>query len=539
MKQIFYILLTNFAFNSLLNSQCANATFPTIGSNTTTICAGGSVTFTRTGTSNIGGFIGFEWVYSTSSGNCASSTFFSSLSNPSPNNVSWTFPTAGTYYVRMRAIANSGACAIFWPNGQCSPGQELVINVLSAPTFTMGPSTRFFCPGTPATLTPTLAGSPSTFQWRKNNIAVPGATLATLNFPVTTAGDAGIYNLVATSSCGTATSSPITFTTLTPGNIMGNTNVLLNTSNNYSTTPATGLTYTWSQAGTATITSGVNTTSINVNAPSSPSIYTISLARGVATCVATSTLAVNAVSCFSLNGTAGLIPVVNHCNGAPINFYYSYTPTGTVVPSFSWVGPNSFTSSISNPTITSASFANAGIYTLTVNNAGCITTSTVSANIVGSPTINLTSSSASICSGSNATLNVTGGNSYTWTPSVPMSWVISPSVSATYTVVGEGSFGCKSSATLTQFVQICTHLNEKLSINSEVNLYPNPVKNYFVIEGAVDSEIIIIDILGKRCLNQKITQNENSIDVSSLVKGIYFVEITSGNRNSVKRILIE
>jgi hypothetical protein len=57
------------------------------------------------------------------------------------------------------------------------------------------------------------------------------------------------------------------------------------------------------------------------------------------------------------------------CLGAPINF--SVSISGTSTPTYSWVGPNSFTSSLQNPVITNAGTVHVGTYTLTIYNNGC------------------------------------------------------------------------------------------------------------------------------------------------------------------------
>lgn len=77
--------------------------------------------------------------------------------------------------------------------------------------------------------------------------------------------------------------------------------------------------------------------------------------------------------CVNLNPIAASNSSV--CVGAAINL--GVTITGVASPTYSWAGPNGFSSSMQNPSIASASMSNAGIYTVTVNNNGCKQTSTV------------------------------------------------------------------------------------------------------------------------------------------------------------------
>lgn len=483
MKKFLYSFLTLLVFGGTISSQCNNPTFPTISANTNTVCAGGSVIFTRSGTSNIGGFTGYEWIYNTSSNsNCSSGTFFSSISNPAPNNISWSFPTPGVYTVRLRAVAFSGQCANFWPNGYCS-FNPITITVYGPPTFSLGSTTRYFCPGMATSITPTIVGGATTFQWRKNNAAVTGATLATLSFSNPTIADAGVYNLVATSSCGTATSAAITLTTITAGNILGVTNALVGTTNVYSTTAVAGLTYSWTQSGTSTITTAVTSSSISVNAPNTTSTYTIELSRAVGTCVATSSVAVNVATCFSLNPTVGLNHSSILCSGNPVLLVCNYVPSGTIVPTLFWSGPNSFTSSIAQPTITNSSALNSGEYTLTIDNGGCPSSKTVSLSVVPSPTVTVSASSTNVCSGSTTTLTASGAQSYQWNPGggTTVDYIITPSSNGNYSVTGTGSFNCTSEAV----ISIVVSPNPTITASTNVNLLCPGDNSTLTANGAV------------------------------------------------------
>jgi hypothetical protein len=99
------------------------------------------------------------------------------------------------------------------------------------------------------------------------------------------------------------------------------------------------------------------------------------------------------------------------CVGQTINLVASSIQDAT----YSWSGPNGFTSSLQNPTVTnSASLTNAGTYNLTVTKNGC--TSNVSSTIVE---INKTTASNNgpVCSGQQLLLNATNvtGATYSWT----------------------------------------------------------------------------------------------------------------------------
>ncbi len=159
-------------------------------------------------------------------------------------------------------------------------------------------------------------------------------------------------------------------------------------------------------------------------------------------------------SCSSAVSTATV--VVNHapvaaassnspvCEGATLNLLGSATE-GTGVYTYSWTGPNGFTSLQQNPVIANATTAASGIYTLTVDDGNCsnVTTTTVIVNSIPSITA---SNNSPICE--KATLNLSstpsgGGGTYTFAWSGPdgfVSTIQNPSIS-NVTVAKAGNYG--------------------------------------------------------------------------------------------------
>ncbi len=86
------------------------------------------------------------------------------------------------------------------------------------------------------------------------------------------------------------------------------------------------------------------------------------------------------------------------CAGATLNLNASATGDATIT--YSWTGPNGFTSTLQNPSIPAATVAASGTYTVTASN-GCAPNATATVNVVVNPT-------------TNNTTTETACDSYTW-----------------------------------------------------------------------------------------------------------------------------
>ena len=67
-----------------------------------------------------------------------------------------------------------------------------------SPVILSGPSSTTVCSGTSVTFVVVASGSNLTYQWRKNEEEIAGATTASYTIPIVTSGDAGNYDVVVT-----------------------------------------------------------------------------------------------------------------------------------------------------------------------------------------------------------------------------------------------------------------------------------------------------------------------------------------------------
>ena len=83
-------------------------------------------------------------------------------------------------------------------------------------------------------------------------------------------------------------------------------------------------------------------------------------------------------------------------------------------------------------------------------------------------------------------------------------------------------------------------LNVKQNSISGLNIYPNPVSNgtlYITSNSSEAKSVALYDVLGKQVLNTK-TSN-NTVNVSNLTGGVYFVKITEDGKTDTRKLIIQ
>ncbi|WP_207625840.1 immunoglobulin domain-containing protein, partial [Niastella populi] len=157
---------------------------------------------------------------------------------------------------------------------------------------------------------------------------------------------------------------------------------------------------------------------VNIGTPvtgtDNPISFGLQTAAGTYTVVANTadgTISMNGQATVSINPiptpTAG--SNTPQCVGSTLNL----NANGGV--SYTWTGPNGFTSNAQNPVISNATAPASGIYTVMVtdgNGCSATTTTNVTINALPTPTAG---SNTPVCAGSTLNLTATGGTSYSWT----------------------------------------------------------------------------------------------------------------------------
>ncbi len=223
------------------------------------------------------------------------------------------------------------------------------------------------------------------------------------------------------------------------------------------TAPAIGRIYTFTPPSPTylwTPATFLSSTTINnpmANAVTTTTTYTVEASNGA--CSSTSTVTITAGSALTSSST--ITPSASACVGTTVTF--NSIPVGGGSPyTFAWVGPNSFASTLQNPTLVTSAAA-AGTYTVTVtDNCGSTSSSTVTLTINALPTVSVTPTTGSFCNpgGTAVALAASGtSTSYAWLPAAGLSSTTganvnaSPTGTTTYTVTGTDGNGCTSTAT--------------------------------------------------------------------------------------------
>jgi gliding motility-associated-like protein len=270
-------------------------------------------------------------------------------------------------------------------SGSCAPPDtsldaSLVVN---APVvITSQPSNQIACPGDSISFSVTATGTGLMYQWRKGNTNlinagnISGVTTPLLTIdPVTLLDAAPDYNVIVSGTgCigDTSTDASLNVNALAIIILQPSDQTVCEGTSVSFTVGATGagITYQWRNGTVNLVNSGnisgalTATLTINpVNLSDAGTNYNVVINGTCAPSVTSNnvTLAVDSAP----NAVASSNSPV--CTDSAI-FLSAQTVSGAT---YSWAGPNSFTSSDQNPTIGSATSAFAGTYTLSVTANGC------------------------------------------------------------------------------------------------------------------------------------------------------------------------
>lgn len=338
-----------------------------------TVCAGDSVSFIVAAT---GTGLTYQWREGTV--NLVNSGTISGV-----NNDTLTFnPVSVLDAANNYNVIVIGVCA----GNDTSINFSLTVN--APPVITAQPVSQSACLGDSISFTVAATGTGLTYQWRKGLVNlvnagnISGVTTATLTIDPASALDiANNYNVIVSGTCFPAdTSINVSLTLNTPPVIITepvDETVCEGTSASF-TVAATGtaLTYQWRKGSVNMINggniSGATSATLTINPAN---ISDAALNYNVIVSGACSPNDTSANVSLTVNPTPVAVAGSNSpvCTDSAINLTAPTVNGGT----YSWIGPNGYTSSNQNPVISPATVADSGNYVVTVSANGCASSPSV------------------------------------------------------------------------------------------------------------------------------------------------------------------
>ena len=246
------------------------------------------------------------------------------------------------------------------------------LTIQVAPSIATHPSSQSICLGAPVTFGVTASGdAPLSYQWRKNAVAIPGATSSSYSIASVQSANAGNYSVVVTNACGSATSNAAVLTVLTPPAVSVQPvshSACVGASDSFfvAATGTAPFTYQWRRNGAAVPGGTSQTLAIGSVALSHAGDYDVIVtnACGSATSV-TATLTVVEVAPTIVSEPSSLTV----CEGEPASF--DVVATGSAPISYQWGKDGVPLPGATAPThaIASTTLADSGSYAVVVTNA--------------------------------------------------------------------------------------------------------------------------------------------------------------------------
>ena len=356
--------------------------------------------------------------------------------------ILWVIPqgfTAGTSY-KIRVNGSS-------PATTGSPSTNS-FTILQETQIISNPVGGLVCEGDQVTLTVSATGSNLTYQWKKENTPISGAT--NFSYSITTdLSDAGSYTVVVAGDCGSITSTLAILIVNLATQIVyfsSDTETCEGEDVLFSVVAlGSNLHYYWKKNGTIDIGTDISSLSVNSVTSADDADYSVIVSGDCGEDSSLlSHLTVHPVPIANAGLDTSICPGDSVLIGTSASGNdYSWLPT-LGLDNSSVAQPFAF------PSVSTT-------YTLTVTNSfNCSATSNITVT-VNPPAFAISGNDTSICSGDSVTIggNEINGYTYLWSPSEGLSSstvfqpLTSPDITTTYTLIVTNTFGCMDTGEVT------------------------------------------------------------------------------------------
>jgi hypothetical protein len=330
------------------------------------------------------------------------------------------------------------------PVGTSTPGSLFGLNAL--PDISVGAATETVCENQSLSLSASSTTPGAIFSWSgPTGFSDPQQNSGRANMQLADAGD---YIVTATANGCSANDTTVVSVTALPNITVGAANMTVcenQTLNLTSNSTTVGASFSWS---------GPSAFSSNQQNPNRPNmqlvdagVYTVTATANGCQASATTTVGVTPLPNLSVSSAT-----LSICLNQTLNLSASSTTPGAT---FSWAGPNGFSSNSATPSILGILLNGAGVYTVTATAASCSTSLTQTVTVNTLPAFSA-GADKTICAGfpnTNLSAQLTpqnGAASYSWAPSTGLSNtgiqnpVASPGSTTTYTLTATDGNGCSN-----------------------------------------------------------------------------------------------
>jgi hypothetical protein len=230
--------------------------------------------------------------------------------------------------------------------------------------------------------------------------------------------------------------------------------------------------------------------------------------------------------------------VITHllCNGDTDGEIDITAAGGTVASGYSYLWSDGGSFSATTEDITGLT---AGTYTvIATDDNGCTGTASFTVNEPTALTLGFSVTDEMTGNDGAVDLTVTGGTpvyTYAWSNNATTE-DLSGLAAGTFTVTVTDASGCVATGSAT----VSSHVNVASAVTTNLKLYPNPVRNVLFIEsGAALQNIVVYDAAGRTVISlQPLTANAQ-VDFSVMERGIYQIEIISGDQRTIHKVIVQ
>jgi len=397
--------------SSLQNPTHANATVADAGAYLVTVTVNGCTSVAGTTNVVVNTAVPATPTASNSGPFCEGTAI--SLSTPTVANATyaWTGPNGFTSSLQNPTRANAAAgdagtySVIVTADGCSSAAGTTNVVVTPKPATPAASNSGPFCEGGTISLsTPTVSGA--AYAWTGPNgfaSAQQNPTRASA-----TAADFATYSVTITVNGCTSAAGTTTVVDSNAAATAGNGGpYCVNDTISLFTPLVTGATYAWTGPNGFTSTDQ-NPTRPNAAAADGGTYSVIVTTTGCTSLAGSTTVIVNTALATPSATNGG-----PYCQGSTISLSTPAVANAT----YSWIGPNGFTSTQQNPTIVNATLANAGTYSVTLFN-GCTSSAGNTTVVINStPATPVASNTGPFCAGGTISLSTSAvtGATYAWT----------------------------------------------------------------------------------------------------------------------------